>query len=295
MQTSPDRSRRSGGHARSGPLLRPRDADAAQPRHRAPVATRTGTRARSSRVSTAVLAAGAAGAVVVLVGGATVLLGGDEPSARPSGTTARPSAAASAASPSVPPASPEDAATTAAVTAATGPDRTAADVRAALVEQLAARADANLALLRSTHAEDEAGAARAAQAVASSTAGLSSVVAVVQDEALAARLRTGLDRQTGASRDYAAAVAAGDVPAADRARAEMGAVSRDLGRVLAGVTGGRIAAYVPPQDAAQYRAYVDALEQGDTAAADEAATWLRARLAREGAALAPSLSGGGPT
>lgn len=94
---------------------------------------------------------------------------------------------------------------------------------------------------------------------------------------------------------YAAAVAAKDVVAADRARVQMGEVSRDLGRVLSAVTGGRIATYVPPQDAAKYRKFVDALQAQDEAAADEAARWLRARLVREGTALASALSGGGPS
>lgn len=75
----------------------------------------------------------------------------------------------------------------------------------------------------------------------------------------------------------------------------MAEVSRDLGAVLAGVTDGRIAAYVPPQDAAAYRAFVDALEAGDTRAAQEAAEWLEARSAREGAALALGLAGGSPS
>jgi hypothetical protein len=75
----------------------------------------------------------------------------------------------------------------------------------------------------------------------------------------------------------------------------MAEVSRDLGAVLDGVTGGRIAEYVPPQDAAQYRAFVDALQAEDAAAAEEAAQWLRGRLSREGTALAAGLSGGVPS
>ena len=51
---------------------------------------------------------------------------------------------------------------------------------------------------------------------------------------------------------------------------------------------------VPPQDAAQYRAFVDALEGEDAAAAEEAAAWLRGRLSREGTALAAALAEGGP-
>jgi hypothetical protein len=115
------------------------------------------------------------------------------------------------------------------------------------------------------------------------------------DADLATRVRTGLDEQSRASRAYAGAVAAGDTAAADQARADMAEVSRLLGSELDRVTGGRIATYVPPQDAAHYRAFVDALQADDTAAAQEAADWLRARLGREGAALAQSLSGGGPS
>lgn len=291
METSPDRTRRSGGHARSGPLLRARDAEAVPPRHRAPVTgSGKGRRARSRGRRPAVLAAGLAGAVVLLGGGAALLSGGE---ARPgsSAAGARPTVAASSvpSSAAPPPAGP---ATPAAVVSTA---RTAGEARAAVEELLAARADANLALLRSTWSGDEDTASQAAQAVATSSSGLSAVVGNWYDTAAATRIRTGLDEQSEASRAYAAAVAAGDVTAADEARAQMGEVSRDLGEVLDSVTDGRIADYVPPQDAAQYRAYVDALDAGDAAGTDEAARWLQGRLAREGAALASVLSGTGPS
>lgn len=178
--------------------------------------------------------------------------------------------------------------------AATAADRTPADARVALEEQLTARAEANLALLRSTWGGDASTAARAARDLAASSTGLSAVVTAWGDPSLASRLTTGLDEQSEASRAYAAAVASDDVAAADRARAQMADVSRRLGAVLDRVTDGRIAAYVPPQDAAKYRAYVDALQAEDEAAARDAAEWLRARLEREGAALAAGLTGGGP-
>ena len=160
---------------------------------------------------------------------------------------------------------------------------------------LAQRAEGVLLLLRSTWEGDEATAGQAAQRVAAASAGLSAVVAVWQDTALADRIRTGLDEQSAASRAYAAAVAVDDTAGADRARGRMGEISRELGDVLAGTTDGRIADYVPPQDAAQYRAYVDALAAGDAAGADAAAEWLRGRLSREGAALAAGLDDGGPS
>lgn len=296
METSPDRTRRSGGHARTGPLLRTRDAEAAPPRHRAPVgSSRDGKRARPRRSGPVLLAAGAAGVAVLLAGGSALMADGDD--ARPSApaAAAQPSEAVDAASPEASPRPAADAALSAAVSAATAAGRTPTDARAALEEQLAARAAGNLALLRSTWAGDEAAAARAARALATSSTGLSAVVTAWRDTDLAIRLRTGLDEQSQASRAYAAAVASGDVTAADEARARMGEVSRDLGAVLDTATDGRIAAYVPPQDAAKYRAYVDALQAKDVAAADEAAEWLRGRLTREGAALATSLAGGAPS
>ena len=248
------------------------------------------------------LAAFAAGAAVVLAGGSALLLGGDDAPATPSAAAPRATADASptqAAAGALPPADvelpPADVELSPAVVRATAADRTPADARAALGEQLAARADANLGLLRSTWEGDRAAADRAAAAVAASSTGMSAVVTAWRDTALADELEAGLDRQSEASQAYAAAVASGDVDAADRARAEMAEVSRELGAVLAGVTGGRIAEYVPPQDAAKYRAFVDALEAGDTRAAQEAAQWLEARLAREGAALALVLAGGSPS
>lgn len=287
MGTSLDRTRRSGGHARSGPLLRARDAEALPPRHQAPVTrSREGTRARSGGRRPVALAACAA-AVVLLGGGAALLPGGDDPRSTPSAAAGRPSAA-----PSLPPA---QAGPSAAVAAATATAATADDAGAAMQQLLAALADGNLALLRSTWAGDAAAASRAAQAVATSSSGLSAVLGAWYDPATATLIRSDLDRQSEASRAYAGAVAAADLPAADRARARMGEVSRRLGEVLDKVTDGRIAGYVPPQDAAQYRAYVDALEAGDTVGRDEAARWLRGRLAREGAALAAGLSEAGPS
>ena len=289
METSPDRTSRNGGHARSGPLLRTRDADALPPRHRAPVATsREGTRARPRRAGRGPLLAGA-GALVLLVGGAALVLDGDDAAPRASAAGPRPSSATSsvASEPSVAPAQ------SGAVVAATSAGRTPAAARAALEEQLGARAEATLALLRSTWQGDDAAAARAARGITRSSAGLSAVVASWWDTALATRVADGLDQQSAASADYAAAVASGDVAGADRARTRMGEVSRALGTVLDGVTGGRIAAYVPPQDAAQHRAFVDALERGDARAAEDAAAWLRGRLVREGTALAAGLSEGG--
>lgn len=293
METSPDKTRRSGGHARSGPLLRARDAEAPPPRHRAPAATsREGTRARSSGVRPALLAAGAAGAAVVLIGGATLALGGDDAPAAPSTAAPRASATSAPATPSAAPPAPADAQLSAAVTAATAADRTPADLRAALQEQLTARANANLALLRSAWAGDEAAATVAEQALATSSEGLAAVVSAWRDPDLASRIRAGLDDQSEASRAYAAAVGRGDTAAADEGRTRMGEVSRELGGLLDGVTDGGIATYVPPQDAARYRAFVDALEAEDAEAADEQAQWLRSRLAREGLALAAGLEGG---
>ena len=224
----------------------------------------------------------------MLAAGAVVVAGGDAPETR--------SAAPPRSSASVGPTAATDPQTTQpplppAVAAATGAGRTPADVRTALVGQLSARADASLALLRSTHAGDDRAAAQAAQALSGSTAAVAAVVTAWEDEGVASRLRAGLDGQSQASRDYAAAVAAGDAASADAARGEMGEVSRDLGRQLDALTDGRIASYVPPQDAARQRAYVDALEAQDDAAAQETAGWLRARLAREGAALATALAG----
>jgi hypothetical protein len=291
MQTSPDRTRRSGGHARSGPLLRVRDAEAAPPRHRAPAArSREGTRARSGGRRSVALAA-CAGAVVLLGGGAALLLGGDDPRPTPPAAAGRPSAAPSV--PSSAPTPPAQAGPSAAVAAATAATADAAG--AAVRELMAALADGNLALLRSTWAGEGAAASQAAQAVATSSSDLSAVLSAWYDPATATQIRSGLDQQSEASRAYAGAVAAADVPAADRARARMGEVSRRLGEVLDEVTDGRIAGYVPPQDAAQYRAYVDALEGGDTVDRDEAARWLRGRLVREGAALAAGLAGAGPS
>jgi hypothetical protein len=285
MTTSPDRTRRSGGHARSGPLLRTRDVDAAPPRHRAPVATSSqGTRARPrprprGRV---VLAAGAAGVVVLLVGGAALLADRDGPPA--SGPRASADASSGATS---------EAELSPSVIAATAAGRTPAQARTALQEQLSARADANLALLRSTWASDEAASARAAEALSRTSEGFAAVVAAWEDRALATRLRAGLDEQSQASRDYATAVAASDTVSADWARGRMAEVSRGLGAELARLTRGGIASHVPPQDAAKYRMFVDALEAGDAAAADATAKWLRARLGREGVALADALAGGG--
>lgn len=176
--------------------------------------------------------------------------------------------------------------------AATAPGRTPTDARLALEEQLAARAEGTLALLSSSWRGDVPAATLAARAVAASSSALSQVVAAWGDPELAARVRAGLDQQSAASRAYAEAVASGDAAGADRARAQMGEVSRRLGRVLDPVTDARIAAYVPPQDAAQYRAYVDALEAGDDRAAEQAAAWIRGRLVREGAALAAGLAEG---
>lgn len=291
METSPDRTRRSGGHARSGPLLRTRDTDAAPPRHRAATAVpREGTRGRPRGRRPVLMAAGAAGVAVLLVGGLSLVMDGDgAPSSDVAGP--RPSAS-SAASPFATP----NAATqlSPAVLAATAADRTAEDVRAALEEQMSARAEANLALLRSTWAGDRAAAGRAARAVVASNSGVSAVVTAWRDADLAGRIRSGFEEQSDASTAYATAIASGDQAAADAARGRMGEVSRGLGDVLDGVTDGRIADYVPPQDAAQYRAYVDALHAEDAAAADQAAAWLRSRLSREGAALAAALSEGGP-
>lgn len=236
------------------------------------------------------MAAGAAGVAVLLVGGLSLVMDGDgAPSSDVAGP--RPSAS-SAASPFATP----NAATqlSPAVLAATAADRTAEDVRAALEEQMSARAEANLALLRSTWAGDRAAAGRAARAVVASNSGVSAVVTAWRDADLAGRIRSGFEEQSDASTAYATAIASGDQAAADAARGRMGEVSRGLGDVLDGVTDGRIADYVPPQDAAQYRAYVDALHAEDAAAADQAAAWLRSRLSREGAALAAALSEGGP-
>lgn len=241
------------------------------------------------------LAAGAAGAAVLIGGGAALLLGGDDSGPASPTAAARPSAATSVvptAAPSPPPVAPER---SAAVTAATAAGRTPGDARAALGELLTSRADGTLALLRSTLEGDEAAAAVAARTVAASSSGLADVVGAWYDTGTATRVRAGLDAQSEASRAYAGAVAAGDGAAADRARAQMGAVSRELGAVLDTVTDGRIADYVPPQDAAQYRAYVDGLGVGDAAGAEAAAQWLRGRLAREGVALAAAVPGGGPS
>lgn len=290
METSPDRTRRSGGHGRSGPLLRTRDADAAPPRHQAPVAaSRRGTRGRPGRSWPVTPVAGAAAVVVLLAAAGTSALlddGDRRPPARADEAPAAPAAA---------PRTAPDRGLPAGVRTATGPGRTPADARAALETLLTARVEGNLSLLRSTWSRDEAGAAGAAEDLATSGAGLHAVLSAWWDDDLAGRVRTGLDEQSLASRAYAAAVAAGDGTAADRARGRMAEVSRALGGVLAGVTDGRIAGDVPPQDAAQYRAFVDALEADDAVRADEAAAWLRARLAREGAALAAGLAGAGPS
>ena len=290
METSPDRTSRSGGHGRSGPLLRTR-VDAAPPRHRAPVAaSRGGARARPARIGKGPLTAAGVGVAVLLASGAALLADGDDPRPGASASDIRPSAGA----PPSPLVTPDaaDAALSRAVVAATAADRTSARARAALEEQMAARAEGNLALLRGAWRRDDAAAARAARAVAASSTGLSAVVAAWWDTALAERIASGLDQQSQASQAYAAAVGLGDVAAADDARARMGEVSRELGRVLDGVTQGRIATYVPPQDAAQYRAFVDALEAEDAATAEQVAAWVRGRLLREGTALASGLEGG---
>ncbi len=125
-------------------------------------------------------------------------------------------------------------------------------------------------------------------------AALAAVVGAWYDTGTATRVRAGLDAQSEASRATPERSRPGTAPAPTRPGREMGAVSRALGAVLDPVTGGRIADYVPPQDAAQYRAYVDGLDAGDAAGAGAAAQWLRGRLAREGVALAPAAPGAGP-
>lgn len=307
MAVQPHRAKQGAGHARSGPLVRPRRpaADNPAPLHRAPADTkRTGTRVKPSPSSRVPLIAGGAVASVLLVTAAAALVGGgDDPGATARG--ARPSAASTAApeptasvepspaiepnapvEPDAPGAQPRSAAVTAATTDGGSPDA----VRPALEQVLAARAAGNTALLGAVVAGDDAGAAAATDAVTGSSEDLVSVVSAWDSPELATELRLGLDQQTAASRAYAEAVAAGDAVEADRARAAMGSVSRTLGATLERVTGGDIAAYVPPQDAGRLRAFVDARSAGDAEEASEHEQWLRARLTREGAALARALT-----
>jgi hypothetical protein len=296
---------RGSGHARSGPPLRPRRADpsAPPPRHRAPEqGLRAGTRVKPS-TSRVPIAVGAAAVSVALVTAVALLAGGDDPRPAATGASARPTAAAStdptsSAAPSPTAswtASPTAAATgqpqeSAAVAAATSAGRTPEAAQAALEQVLAARAAGNTALLRAVLAGDDGAASEASAALNTAGDDLQSVLTAWGGADLAAQVRSGLDRQTAASRAYAEAVRDGDASGADRARADMGSVSRALGATLDPVTGGGIAPYVPPQDAGRLRDFVDALRAGDAAAASEQERWLRARLTREGTALARGLA-----
>ena len=246
------------------------------------------------------IAVGAAAVSVALVTAVAVLAGGEDPRPAATGASApRPTAAASptratSAAPS-PTASAvaEEPQQSPAVVEATAAGRTPAAARAALQQVLAARATGNTALLRAVLAGDDAAVSEALSALDTAGDDLQSVLAAWGGADLAAQVRSGLDRQTAASRAYALAVRDGDASGADRARAEMGSVGRALGGTLDRVTGGGIGPYVPPQDAGRLRDFVDALRAGDAAAASEQERWLRARLTREGDALARGLASQG--
>lgn len=160
----------------------------------------------------------------------------------------------------------------------------------ALERVLAGRAAGITAMLQAVLDRDARASASAMSALDATGDDLERVVSVWGGEELATGIRRDLDQQASASRAYAEAVRAGDLAAADRARADMGNVSRRLGQTLDRVTSGRIASYVPPQDAGGLRAYVDALVAGQDASAAETAQWLSGRLSREGTALAAGLA-----
>lgn len=246
--------------------------------------------------------AGAAAAAVLLATTAALLTGGDDregagprAAASPDAvSTPAPEASVAAPSPAAVPASspplvaPERAA---AVQAALAAGRTPEAARVALERVLAGRAAGLTGLLAAVLDGDAAAAASARSTLKSSGDDLERVVSVWAGRPLATEIRRGLDQQAAASRAYAEAVREGDVAGADRARADMGEVSRRLGLTLDRVTSGRIASYVPPQDAGGMRAYVDALAAGQDASAAETAQYLSGRLSREGAALAAALAG----
>ena len=262
MATPPDRTGRGGTHARSGSRLRPDAAPAGAPQHSKPVAvTRVGTRGRPGRTGPARIVAVAA--AVVLIGGVAALF---DVADRPRDAAAGRSAPGVVEAPTTEPAP--------------------AGAPGTLEELLRRRAEQNLLLLRSTLERDADTAALAARGVDAAGEGLSVVLSEQSDAGSASRIRARLDEQSEAGRSYARAVASADTAGADRARGRMAEASSDLGNVLAGITGGRIAASVPPQDAGQYRAFVDALAAGDMRQADLIAAWLRGRSARQGVALA---------
>jgi hypothetical protein len=177
------------------------------------------------------------------------------------------------------------------VAAATGPDRSPAALRSALEQVMSARATATTALLRTVVTGELDDAATAAAAVDATSNELEAVLAAWGQADGAAQLREAFDLQVVASRGYASAVKDDDDPAADQARAEMGATSRVLGTMLEQLTTGAITRFVPPEDAARMRDVVDAHAAGDPATAADVEAWLTARAGREGVALATALAG----
>ena len=280
MAVQPQGTKQTAGHARSGPLLSLRRADAAAPPpsalHRAAVGNRrAGRRGRPSR--RAPLVAGAVAASVALVTAVVVLTGGDERTSTSPPAGDRPSAAA----------------TPGADAGAAAAGRSPEEARAALEGVFAGRAASSTTLLRAVLAGDTAAIAAAATELDASGDELESVVAEWGGADLAIQVRSDLDAQVAAGQAYAAAVRDADRAAAESARADMDGASQRLGRTLDEVTVGAIATYVPPQDAGRLRAFVDALAAQDTAEAAVQAQWLRERLGREGTALARSLTARG--
>lgn len=174
---------------------------------------------------------------------------------------------------------------------ATGANRGSAALQAALEQVLMARATATTSLLRAVVTGELETAAAAAAAVDATSNELETVLTTWTDAERAAQLREAFDLQVVAGRAYATAVRDDDDAAADQARAELGATSRVLGTSLEELTSGAVTRFVPPEDAARMRDFVDAHAAGDAATAADLEAWLTARTGREGVAIATALAG----